>query len=122
VKSRGGSGHWVALGERAWHIESVWEAAQGPPVEEVPLDSIREVDEDCWFSGRPATVRAVVHHARWINDADLALPVILASDGQVLDGMHRIAKAVLQRHATVLARRFPIDPDPDWHLSSTNVE
>lgn len=119
MEGRGPAGHWVALGERAWHIETVWQAARDLPVEEVRIDSIREVDEDCWFNGRPATVRSVVDHARQIDRADLALPVILASDGQVLDGMHRIAKAVLHGHATVPARRLPSDPDPDWYLPST---
>ena len=120
MEARGASGHWVALGERAWHIESVWQAARSLPVEEVPIDSIREIDEDCWFNGRHATVRAVVDHARRIDEADLALPIILASDGQVLDGMHRVAKAVLLGHATVLARRLRVDPDPDWFLPQTS--
>lgn len=120
VVARGASGHWVALGDRAWHIETVWRAARGVPVEEVPIDTIREIDEDCWFDGRPATVRAVVDHARRIDAADLARPIILASDGQVLDGMHRIAKAVLCGRTTVLARRLPIDPDPDWFRPDTD--
>ena len=110
------SGHWVALGQRAWHIESVWRAARNLPVEQVQIGSIRELDEDCWFNGRPATVRAVVDHAARMHSADLELPVILASDGQVLDGMHRIAKALLEGRATLPARRLPVDPDPDWHL------
>lgn len=76
----------MALGERAWHIDSVWQAAQDLPVEEVPVESIRELDEDCWFDGRPATVRAIVDHVKGINDADLALPVILAADGRCLAG------------------------------------
>jgi hypothetical protein len=80
----------------------------------VPIHTIDEIDEDCWFDGRPATVRAVVDHARRIWDADLVVPVILASDGQVLDGMHGIAKAVLCGQTTVTAQRLATDPDPDW--------
>ena len=118
VEPRGQSEHWVALGERAWHIESVWEAARDLPVEDVSVGSIRELDEDCWFTGRPATVRDVVEHARRIQGADLGLPVILASDGQVLDGMHRIAKACLLGRATVAAQRLPSDPEPDWYISN----
>ncbi len=114
MEIHGGSGHWVALGERAWHIETVWRAALDLPVEEVPIDGIREVDEDCWFGGRAATVRDVVDHARRMLDADLSLPVILASDGQVLDGMHRIAKSVLCGQISVTAQRLATYPDPDW--------
>ncbi|MGZ4436975.1 MAG: hypothetical protein ACXVW6_05015 [Nocardioidaceae bacterium] len=116
METRGASGHWVSLDERAWHIETVWQAAEGLPVEEVPIADIPELDEDCWFNGAGVAVRAVVDHARRINEADLGVPVILASDGQVLDGMHRIAKAALHGHATVLAQRLRTDPDPDWLL------
>jgi hypothetical protein len=116
VEASDRSGHWVALGVRAWHVETVWRAALELPVEEVPVDGIPEVDQDCWFNGRPATVRAVVDHARQIEDADLSVPVILACDGQVLDGMHRIAKAVLRGRSSVPAQRLPNDPDPDWYL------
>ena len=104
----------MALGERAWHIETVWRAAASVRVETVPVEEIRELDEDCWFDGGEATVRAIVDHARRIGEADLNQPVILAADGQVLDGMHRIAKALLMGNATVQAQRLPNDPEPDW--------
>lgn len=122
VDAQGASDHWVAIGARAWHIETVWQAAQGLPVEDVPVDSIHEIDEDCWFHGGPVTVRAVVDHARRITEADLALPVILAADGQVLDGMHRIAKAILCGHAAVPAIRLARDPAPDWLLPNNERE
>ncbi len=114
MEVQGGSGHTAALGDRAWHIETIWRAALGIAVQEVPIDAIPEIDEDCWFSGQPATVREVVDHARRIEDADLTIPIILASDGQVLDGMHRIAKALLYGHTSIPAQRLATDPDPDW--------
>lgn len=116
MDTRGSSGHWVSLDERAWHIETVWQAAKDVPVDEIALSSIQEIDEDCWFKGCPASVRDVVDHVRRINDADLELPIILASNGQVLDGMHRVAKALMHGRATVPAQRLPSDPEPDWLL------
>jgi hypothetical protein len=117
VDTQGTSGHWVSLGERAWHIETIWRAAEGLPAEDVLIAQIQEVDEDCWFKSGPATVRAVVDHTRSILAADLGIPIILAADGQVLDGMHRIARAILAGHDTVLAQRLAADPDPDWLTS-----
>ena len=116
MEARGASGHWVSLDGRAWHIETVWRAAKGLPVEEVSVADFPELDEDCWFNGAAVTVRAVIAHARRIEQADLLMPVILASDGQVLDGMHRIAKAALRGQATVLAQRLVTDPDLDWSV------
>jgi hypothetical protein len=111
--------HWVSDGHRAWHIETVWKAARGLPVVQVPVDDIREIDEDCWFGGggNSPTVRAVVGHTRGILAANSDVPIILSADGQVLDGMHRIAKALLDGRPAVPAQRLAVDPEPDWLLS-----
>ena len=114
MDTRGASTHWVSLGERAWYVETIWRAAADLPAQDVRVADIREVDEDCWFHGGPATVRADVEHARSLLDADVSRPVILAADGQVLDGMHRIAKAILDGRETVRAQRLLEDPAPDW--------
>jgi len=47
-------------------------------------------------------------------DCDLAFPVILSSDGRVMDGMHRICKALLQGQNDIEAVRFDHDPEPDY--------
>jgi hypothetical protein len=69
-----------------------------------------------WFDGSTAapTVRAVVEHARLMLDADLSFPVILGPDGRVMDGMHRIARAMLEGKTEVSAVRFLALPEPDY--------
>ena len=120
MDARERSSHWVGLGDHAWRIETVWRAAGSCPIEETLIESIQELDEDCWFSGdnKPATVRAIADHARRINEADLGHPIILSSDGHVLDGMHRVARAFLEGRRTVKARRLIVDPEPDWTPTS----
>jgi hypothetical protein len=67
-----------------------------------------------WFDRvHPATVRAVIDHARLIAEVDLTHPVILGPDGRVMDGMHRIASALLERRPTIRAVRFEELPSPD---------
>lgn len=106
----------VGLDVRRWRVSNLWEAARDLPVTRLRVDQVRELDEDCWFSGdgRTPTVRAVADHARRIHDADLDDPVLLGADGQVLDGLHRIAKAHLSGVDELPARRFDVDPEPDW--------
>jgi len=55
----------------------------------------------------------MAEHARLIATADLAYPIILAVDGRVMDGMHRVARALLEGRPTIAAVRFagPIEPD-----------
>ena len=51
---------------------------------------------------------------RLIDETDLGYPIILASDGSVMDGMHRVAKALLEGQETIGAVKFSQDPEPDY--------
>jgi hypothetical protein len=103
-------------GLRAWDVDRLVDLAKALPREQVPLSAIREIDEPYWSTGykHALTCREVVEHARLIEEADLAFPVILSSDGGVMDGMHRIAKALLQGRTHIEAVRFSSDPEPDY--------
>jgi hypothetical protein len=104
----------VPGGRAFWWTLSLWAASSGLPVIQVPIDAIREFDEDCWFSGLAPSCREVAEHARRIQEADLGHPVILRSDGRLMDGGHRIAKAWLEGRQVIDAVRFEVDPEPDW--------
>jgi hypothetical protein len=87
------------------------------PVEDVPVESIAEVDTVYWFGGGPEdrpTVRAIVDHIRLIQVVDPSYPIILGRDGRVMDGMHRIARALLEGRTTIRAVQFATDPEPDF--------
>jgi len=106
-------------GERgldAWDVDRLIELSSALPVRDVALDSIDEIDSVYWFDeqiDRP-TVRRVVDHLRLIEDVDLSHPIILGVDGRVMDGMHRVAKALLEGRSTISAVRFEVHPDPDY--------
>ena len=105
-----------ARGLQAWDVDRLVALTRDLPRIQVPLTAIRELDEPYWFSsGRgSATCREVVEHARFIAEADLSFPIILSSDGRVMDGMHRVAKALLSGLATIEAVQFQHDPEPDY--------
>lgn len=101
-------------GRAVWNEETLWEAASALQPEFVAIDSIPEFDLNCWFRQEtPPTCRRVAEHARRIFEADLAYPVILADDGRLMDGGHRLAKAWINGQAEVLAVRFRQNPPPD---------
>jgi hypothetical protein len=101
-------------GLRAWDVHRLIALAETLPVEEVPLSAIRELDEDYWsFDGAPLTCREIAEHVRLINEANLAFPILLSSDGRVMDGMHRVAKALIEERPRLPAKRFVHDPEPD---------
>ncbi len=100
----------------AWDVHRLVALSQHLGRERVPLAVIRELDEPYWAAEpvRPLTCREIVGHARLMLDGDLAFPVILSSDGRVMDGMHRICKALLEGRTDIEAVRFVHDPEPDY--------
>lgn len=104
-----------ARGLLAWDVDRLFTLSRDLCPIEVPLTSIREIDEPYWFStGEPPTCRAVMEHAALIVAADLSYPIILSSDGRVMDGMHRVLKACLAGLSTIAAVQFQEDPAPDY--------
>ena len=108
-------------GESIWYIETLWSAAASRPEFELQVHQITRLDEVAWFNDawdkRP-TCRAVIDHCRRINEADLRHPIILAPadsplKGCVLDGMHRIGKAMLAGQSAIRAVQLLAMPTPD---------
>jgi hypothetical protein len=106
-------------GERgldAWDVDRLIRLSSGLPVVAVPLDEIGEVDTAYWAApgAEYPTVREIVGHLRLVLDVDPTHPVILGSDGRVMDGMHRIARALLEGRTEIPAVRLTPIPDPDY--------
>jgi hypothetical protein len=102
-------------GLRAWDVDRLIELTKDLPTIDIPLSAISDLDRPYWYDhGYAPTCRSVAEHAKLINEADLDFPIILSSDGGVMDGMHRVAKAAMEGCATILAKKFPQDPEPDY--------
>lgn len=97
-----------------WDVHRLAELTKRHPVKTVSLTTIRELDEAFWFPDSHPTCREVALHAKLISETDLRHPIILASDGRVMDGMHRVCKALLENRETLSAVQFDRDPDPDY--------
>ena len=105
----------VPEGRAVWLTERLWQLSRDLPVRNIAIADIPELDQDCWFgTAYVPTCREVAYHARRIWDADLSHPIILSADGGLMDGGHRLCKALLQGLTTVQAVQFEIDPEPDY--------
>lgn len=98
---------------RIWRVERLWELSKELPIKSVPISSLREFDEEGWFHSTAPTCRRVAMHARQIYEADLSYPIILNAAGEVMDGLHRIAKAWILGMEEIQAVQFEHDPEPD---------
>lgn len=98
-----------------WYVARLHELSKGLTERSVPLESLTDLDQNLWFStyDEVPTCRAVAAHAKRILDADLKHPVLLSPAGEVLDGMHRVAKAWLSGLKEVRVLQFAEMPSPD---------
>lgn len=102
-----------------WLMDGLWKRARELPVVRRSIGSLPGLDQVLWFGGPgkvEPTCRLVAEHARRIVSADLSFPVILSAEGDVWDGMHRIAKAYLQGVEEVDVVQFIENPPPDGTL------
>ena len=100
----------------AWDVRRLIELSSDLAVEHVELAGICELDENHWYAyeGQTPTCRSIVEHIKLIDEADLNFPIILDAEGRVMDGMHRVCKALQQDQSHILAVRFSETPGPDY--------
>jgi hypothetical protein len=82
----------------------------------ISVSSIQELDENFWFNHKSdiPTCRAVAEHARLILETYLSFPIILCASGMIMDGMHRVYKALIEGKKKIKSVQFLVDPEPDF--------
>ncbi len=100
----------------AWDVDRLVEASRDFVPIEVPLSEIHELDETFWFDHeeQEPTCRRVALHAKLMSETDLSRPIVPSRDGRVMDGMHRVCKALIEGRETIRVVRFDVDPEPDY--------
>lgn len=96
------------LGRHSWSVPRLFELARELPAMDVPLDHL-----SLFYTYEKLTLREMVMHMLAVNAADLTRPIILDEDGELMDGRHRLMKAMLLGNSTIRAVRFDENPTPD---------
>jgi hypothetical protein len=104
----------------AWDVRRLVKLSEGLPVKMIDPRQIQELDLNHWYqeAHQIPTPSSLIEHIKLIEACDLAFPIILDSSGRVMDGMHRVCKAVLQNITMIKAVQFAQDPEPDHHNCS----
>jgi len=97
----------VRLGIHRWSVARLFALAKDLPVMEIPLDHL-----NVSYIYEKLTLRELVGHMNSVNNADLSYPIILDEDGDLMDGRHRVMKAILNGEDTIKAVRFDENPNP----------
>ena len=95
------------LGNHHWSVARLFALSKDLPVMRIPLNHL-----NIYYKYSNLTLRELVGHMKSVNDADLKYPIILDEDGEVMDGRHRLMKALLEGKKTIKAVRFEENPVP----------
>jgi hypothetical protein len=95
----------------AWDVDRLIELTGSLSVKQIRIDSIWQLDTPHWGAFTP---RDLPQHVRLLDETDLAYPIILSADGRVMDGMHRVVKALMEGRDTISAVQFEVQPEPDF--------
>lgn len=100
----------------AWDVRNLIARSLTLCPQEISLSSIREIDERFWYDseGDLPTCRSIAEHAKLIDTADLSYPIIIDPEGRVMDGMHRVCKALNLELETIAAYQLTELPEPDF--------
>lgn len=95
------------IGKHQWSVARLIQLSKDLQVMDVPLDHM-----NVFHLYKSLTLREMVMHMTAVMKADLNFPIILDEDGEVMDGRHRIMKALYEQKPTIKAVRFDKNPEP----------
>lgn len=95
---------------RAWSAARLYKLFENEPVYDVPL---RTFPLWTWQWEDELTLMKFLRHAKRVKDADLKYPILISPDGCIIDGVHRLCKAILEEKDTIKVIYIPKMPEPD---------
>jgi len=105
---------WLSISEQVcnigchqWSVARLIQLSKDFPIMDVPLDHL-----NTWYKYENLTLREMVMHIKAVQDSDLDFPIILDEDNNVMDGRHRLMKAILLGKETIKVVRFEENPRP----------
>ena len=93
-----------------WVVKGLIDYARDLPVFEIPMAGLNIYN----LYPKISCTADWLSHLQAVMRSDLSYPIILDMDGYVMDGRHRIAKAILDGHRTIKAVRFSVTPPWDY--------
>ena len=66
-----------------------------------------------WQDGTIPNLDLYLYHAVRVNDANPNIPIIMRTDGQIIDGWHRVVRAIIDGRENIMAYRFETYIEPE---------
>lgn len=101
------SNQFSRIGNQCWAVARLIELTKEFKVFDAPL-CVLQLETNANI----VSLREFAARVNRVNEADLSYPIILDEDGVIMDGRHRVIKALLVGRETIKAVRFEENPPP----------
>lgn len=95
------------LGKHEWSVPRLVKLSENLPVMEIPLDHL-----NVYNTYEKLTLRQMAMHFKAVADANMYYPIILDEDGEIMDGRHRLTRAMMEGRKSIMVVRFDENPEP----------
>lgn len=99
----------IIMGKKEWDVGTIFNAAKNLPIYNLQLSAI-DINVCPWDV---SSFDFFLYHSKRVYDADLSYPIIQMPTGYIIDGWHRVAKAILNGDSTIKCIRLKTMPEPD---------
>ena len=103
-------------GGKVWTVTNLVARAKDIETFDLPLAAIY-AGVDVWTP--TGSAYGMAFHMRRALDVDTSYPIILCEEGFIMDGWHRVLRALIDGKATIKAVRFPKTPPHDYLQATT---
>lgn len=98
-------------GERVWSVTNLIARAKDLAPFDLPLAAIYSGTQVWTPTG---SAYGIAFHVRRALDVNIDYPVILCQEGFIMDGWHRVLRALIDGKSTIKAVRFDVTPPHDY--------
>jgi len=96
-----------------WRTKNLIEKSKDLPVFKFSIEFM--LDKEIGWN--LTNVRDYCVHFERVKNADITIPIILRNDGCIMDGYHRVIKALTMGIKQLPARQFEVSPEPDFIIT-----
>lgn len=96
-------GKYVDIDGYYWAVTRLIEHSKNLSIIEIPLAAVH-IGEKVFKESR--TARSIAEHIKRVNETSLEYPILLDPDGFIMDGWHRVVKALVEGQESIKAIRF----------------
>ena len=95
---------------KKWSVARLIKLAEDFPVYEVPVFTFPTY---FWPWEDEQNLDTFISHVNRVQNSDLDIPLLISPSGGIIDGLHRLCKAVLEKKETIKVKYFKELPSPD---------